>query len=191
MHTNPQKVFILYSIKVFKHIYFYILGSASIWVQQHTIYYRPVEEPTTGASSKTIPQSSATASTFNSSRKTNSKNSNPKLMSRRKPEFWVDGTAPKLVSPLTPFLVPKLPDIVTVDDASLDVLALLRVLNALNRYWSCLYFSVPHVHITNQNEFIHSKVSNQFFKSVKVSINNRNILRLLLKLVDNCKTRWL
>ena len=81
-------------------------------------------------------------------------------MNRRKPEFWMDGTAPTILSPLTSFLVPKLPDIVTVDDASLDVLALLRILNALNRYWSCLYYSVPHVHITNQNEFIHSKVIN-------------------------------
>jgi E3 ubiquitin-protein ligase TRIP12 len=129
-----------------------ISGSASIWVQQHTIYYRPVEEDATAATNSSKGSSSSTTYSRKSS-----KTSNSKLL-RRKPEFWVDGTAPPIVSALTPFLVSKLPADVTVPDASLDALAMLRILNALNRHWSILYFSVPQVHLIQQSEFIHSKV---------------------------------
>lgn len=123
-------------------------GSASIWVQQHTIYYKPVEDETAASSSSKCSSSS--------SRK-NGKNASSKAV-RRKPEFWVDGQAPQVDSALTPFLLSKLPDTVTVHDASLDALCILRVLNALNRHLSSLYLSVPSVHIINQSEFIHSKV---------------------------------
>jgi E3 ubiquitin-protein ligase TRIP12 len=54
--------------------------------------------------------------------------------------------------------VPKLPDLETVEDASIEVLALLRILNGLNRHWPSLYYSVPHSHIIGQSDFIHSKV---------------------------------
>uniref|UniRef100_A0A1Q3F208 E3 ubiquitin-protein ligase n=1 Tax=Culex tarsalis TaxID=7177 RepID=A0A1Q3F208_CULTA len=127
------------------------IGSASIWVQQHTIYYRPVEEDSGAAGS------GSKSGAANSSRK-NSKNSQSKIM-RRKPEFWIDGVAPAIASPLVPFLVSKLPDVVTVQDASLDALCMLRIINALNRHWATLYFSVPQSHIIPQTEFIHSKIA--------------------------------
>lgn len=127
------------------------IGSASIWVQQHTIYYRPVEEDSGAAGS------GSKSGAANSSRK-NSKNSQSKIM-RRKPEFWIDGIAPVIASPLVPFLVSKLPDVVTVQDASLDALCMLRIINALNRHWATLYFSVPQSHIIPQTEFIHSKIA--------------------------------
>lgn len=47
----------------------------------------------------------------------------------------------------------------TVQDASLEVLLLLRIVNGLNRHWSTLYFSVPNVHIINQSEFVHLKIA--------------------------------
>lgn len=78
---------------------------------------------------------------------------------RRKPEFWIDGIAPPIVSSLMPFLTSKLPDVVSVQDASLDALCMLRIINALNRHWATLYFSVPQSHIIPQIEFIHSKVT--------------------------------
>lgn len=138
-------------------------GNASIWIQQHTIYYRPVEENSnTNSASKGVSSLAASSSgSFNASRK-NCKNSLAKIQNRRKPEFWTDGTAPPIISPLTPFLVPKLPDLETVDDASIEVLALLRILNGLNRHWPSLYYSVPHSHIISQSDFIHSKVSSVF-----------------------------
>ncbi|XP_058455043.1 E3 ubiquitin-protein ligase TRIP12 [Malaya genurostris] len=124
------------------------IGSASIWVQQHTIFYRPVEEDATGTSK----------SGASSSSRKNSKNSQSKIM-RRKPEFWNDGAAPLIVSSLTPFLTSKLPEVVTVQDASLDALCMLRIINALNRHWATLYFSVPQIQIIPQTEFIHSKIA--------------------------------
>uniref|UniRef100_A0A182NQL1 E3 ubiquitin-protein ligase n=1 Tax=Anopheles dirus TaxID=7168 RepID=A0A182NQL1_9DIPT len=124
------------------------IGSASIWVQQHTIYYRPVEEESSGSSK----------GASGSSRKNNKNSSQSKLM-RRKPEFWIDGQVPAVVSPLGPFLSSKLPDVVTVQDASLDALCMLRIINALNRHWATLYFSVAQVPIVPQVEFIHSKIA--------------------------------
>lgn len=126
------------------------IGSASIWVQQHTIYYRPVDDESSSNPGKT---SSASGSSRKNSKVLSSK------ITRRKPEFWADGAIPSILSPLTQFLIPKLPDIVTVKDASLEVLVLLRIVNALNRHWSTLYFSVPHVNIIPQNEFVHSKIA--------------------------------
>uniref|UniRef100_A0A182RF34 E3 ubiquitin-protein ligase n=1 Tax=Anopheles funestus TaxID=62324 RepID=A0A182RF34_ANOFN len=93
-----------------------------------------------------------------SSRK-NSKNSSQSKLMRRKPEFWIDGQVPAVVSPLGPFLTSKLPDVVTVQDASLDALCMLRIINALNRQWATLYFSVPHIPIVPQADFIHSKIA--------------------------------
>lgn len=137
------------------------IGNASIWTQQHTIYYRPVEDNSNnGSTSKAGSSSNAAGSTFNNSTRKNSKNSVVKLQqNRRKPEFWTDGTVPSILSPLIPYLLPKLPDLETVEDASIDVLALLRILNGLNRHWPSLYYSVPHSHIITQPEFIHSKVN--------------------------------
>jgi E3 ubiquitin-protein ligase TRIP12 len=147
---NSNQVIILYPF----------LGNASIWIQQHTIFYRPVEDYiNSGCNSKSGTYSlGAPSSSFNASRK-NNKNTLSKLQTRRKPEFWVDGSAPLLVSPLTPFLVDKLPDLETVEDASIEVLTLLRILNGINRHWTSLYYSVAHTYIINQSEFIHSKVS--------------------------------
>lgn len=96
------------------------------------------------------------------------------MLSRRKPEFWAEGVAPSISSPLVSFLVPKLPDLETVEDASIDVLALLRILNGLNRHWPSLYYSVPHKHLVNQSEFIHSKVR-QFYKL--------NVVCVIIKLI--------
>uniref|UniRef100_A0A182M584 E3 ubiquitin-protein ligase n=1 Tax=Anopheles culicifacies TaxID=139723 RepID=A0A182M584_9DIPT len=124
------------------------IGSASIWVQQHTIYYRPVEEESSGSNK----------GASGSSRK-NSKNSSQSKLMRRKPEFWIDGQVPAIVSPLGPFLASKLPDVVTVQDASLDALCMLRIINALNRHWATLYFSVAHIPIVPQADFIHSKIA--------------------------------
>jgi len=139
---------------------FVVVGNASIWIQQHTIYYRPVEEISTAGSSSKATGSTVAASSsgsFNASRK-NNKNSIAKLQGRRKPEFWTDGAVPPIASPLVQFLVPKLPDLETVEDASIEVLALLRILNGLNRHWPSLFYSVPHSHIIPQSDFIHSKV---------------------------------
>ncbi|XP_055698970.1 E3 ubiquitin-protein ligase TRIP12 isoform X2 [Phlebotomus papatasi] len=126
------------------------IGNASIWVQQHTIYYRPMEDDPAVGSNK---------SGSSGSSKKSGKSSAAKL-SRKKTEFWTEGTVPQITSPLTPFLVTSLPgDIVTVQDASLDALCMLRIVNALNRHWAHLYSGVVHINIIPQSEFVHSKIT--------------------------------
>ncbi|KAL9895091.1 E3 ubiquitin-protein ligase ctrip isoform 1-T9 [Glossina fuscipes fuscipes] len=157
------------------------LGNASVWVQQHTIYYRPVEEDiSVGSSSSgincksnltsTAPSSSSSSAptTSNSGASSSSSSSMPKKSSkssskllRKKTELWHEGIAPPVISALKPFLAKTLPaDVVTsVQDASLDALCMLRIINALNRYWEHLYGCVQRQPIVNQAEFIHSKIT--------------------------------
>lgn len=61
-----------------------------------------------------------------------------------------EGIVPSQQSPLQPFLSPQLPDTVSIQDASLDVLCLLRVLHALNRFWGTLYPAVEYIPILTQ-----------------------------------------
>ena len=146
------------------------IGNASIWVQQHTIYYRPVEEePATTSgqiSNKGHATSSAGASTSASCtsstaavRKGSGKNSYNKL-SKKKVELWMDGAVPQQTSPLYQFLTVSLPaDVVTIQDASLDALCMLRIVNAPNRHWTALYSTIyAQSHLIPQSEFIHPKV---------------------------------
>lgn len=147
------------------------IGNASIWVQQHTIYYRPIEEepsqhgqPSGSSSSNTTTSNSintratSSSSSLSSSRKHSDKGSSKML--RKKTEFWTDGQMPSIVSPITNFLTDSLPkDIVTVQDASLDALCMLRIVNTLNRHWETLYNgNFVHTDIIPHSEFIHSKV---------------------------------
>lgn len=154
------------------------LGNASIWVQQHTIYYRPIEEePSQHAHSQPSGSSSsnaagasintrASSSSSSSSRKHSDKSSKS---SRKKSEYWTDGIQ-QVVSPITNFLSNSLPkEIVTVQDASLDALCMLRIVHALNRHWETLYNgNYIHVDIVPSTEFIHSKVRRN---SLKIYLN--------------------
>lgn len=127
------------------------LGHAGVWIQTHTIYYRPLkEEPN-------VSQKSSTSSSA-SSRK--GKGSSSKNALRRKgDELWNEGLTPAILSPLTPFLVTQLPETVTIQDASLEVLCLMRILNALNQHWTTLYPAIEYRPITNPSEFLNSKIA--------------------------------
>lgn len=154
------------------------IGNASVWVQQHTIFYRPIDEDqsqqshaTGGSSSNTAnttkttvaassSSSSAASTTSSSSSRKHSEKFTSKLQ-RKKAEFWTEGTLPTFVSPITQFLQNSLPkDVVMVQDASLDALCMLRIVHALNRHWETLYHELfTHEDIIPASEFVHSKVS--------------------------------
>ena len=53
--------------------------------------------------------------------------------------FVQDGHCPVIVPALNVYLTDKLPAFVSVQDASLEVIALLRILHAFNRYWATVY----------------------------------------------------
>ncbi|KAK9879662.1 hypothetical protein WA026_006724 [Henosepilachna vigintioctopunctata] len=129
------------------------LGNAGIWVQTHVIYYRPLkEEP---PSNKV---GSSGGSTSHSSRK--GKGSSSKSISRRKADdLWNEGVTPPILSPITPFLITQLPDFVNVQDASMEVLCLLRILHSLNIHWNTLYQSMEHSMILPASEFLNSKIA--------------------------------
>nr|XP_023018407.1 E3 ubiquitin-protein ligase TRIP12 [Leptinotarsa decemlineata] len=127
------------------------LGHAGIWVQTHVISYRPMKEESTA-------KSSSGTSSSHSSRK--GKGSSGKSTSRRKgDELWNEGITPPPQSPLTPFLMTKLPETVTIKDASLEVLCLLRILNSLNVYWSHLYPAIEYQPILPPSDFLNSKIA--------------------------------
>ncbi|XP_063224587.1 E3 ubiquitin-protein ligase TRIP12 isoform X2 [Bacillus rossius redtenbacheri] len=128
------------------------LGNSGVWVHTHTIYYKPVPEDDCNMNSK--PGSSGA-----SGRKGKGTSTKANTRGRKADELWNEGVVPALQSPLAPFLVPQLPDTVTVQDASLEVLCLLRVLCALNRYWSALYPAMAYTPVISQQEFVNSKVA--------------------------------
>ncbi|CAG9814274.1 unnamed protein product [Phaedon cochleariae] len=121
--------------------------NAGIWVQTHVIYYRPLKDEPSNT------KSSSGSSSNHSSRK--GKGSSGKSTSRRKgDELWNDGVTPLPQSPLAPYLTTRLPDTVTIQDASLEVLCLLRILNALNTHWTHLYPAIEHSPIVPATEFL-------------------------------------
>lgn len=128
------------------------LGNSGVWVQTHTIYYKPMPED------EAIPNNKAGTS-CSSGRKGKGTSTKANARSRKGDDLWCEGVVPIPQSPLTPFLTSSLPESVTIQDASLEVLCLLRVLHALNRYWSSLYRSLEYMPIVNQQEFVNSKVA--------------------------------
>ncbi|KAE9544593.1 hypothetical protein AGLY_000135 [Aphis glycines] len=127
------------------------LGSAGIWVQTHTIYYRPLPEDTEVHSPKPT-----TSSSGKKGRSGTHKSASKKV----KDELWLEGVVSPVKSSLEPYLQLSLPEYVQIQDPSLPVLSLLRVLNAINRYWTSLYPTQLHNNsIIPFNEFINVKIS--------------------------------
>ncbi|KAK4005152.1 hypothetical protein OUZ56_006875 [Daphnia magna] len=141
------------------------MGHASIWVQTHTIFYRPVpdNDPCNYASPNAAKNTSApnvllpcgSASGTRKGKGANGKSSNKK----KGDDLWIDGIAPDVNSPIVPFLTMRMPEYVTVDDPSLEVLNLLRVVHSLNRYWGFLYHLVDYKPILSIHELINSKLT--------------------------------
>ncbi|CAH0556432.1 unnamed protein product [Brassicogethes aeneus] len=128
------------------------VGNTGIWVQTHVIHYRPLKEEPASSSQK------AGNTSGHSSRK--GKGSSSKSTSKRKgDELWNEGVTPVVQSPLTPYLCTSLPDFVTIQDASTDVLCLLRILNALNLHWNALYPAVEQRPILPASEFLNGKIA--------------------------------
>ncbi|XP_025078831.1 E3 ubiquitin-protein ligase TRIP12-like isoform X3 [Pomacea canaliculata] len=129
------------------------LGHAGIWVQTHTIWYRPASD-----------QDSATATSPKKTKSESKSSRSSKKKGRRSSRYDSDSdsgvTCPITVPILTSFLIPHLPAFVTVSDSSLETIALLRVLHALNRHWATMYdvSFFPHP-VLSSSEFISSKLT--------------------------------
>ncbi|XP_070156822.1 E3 ubiquitin-protein ligase TRIP12 isoform X1 [Polyergus mexicanus] len=128
------------------------LGHDAVWVQTHTIYYRPVPEEDAATSPK------SGSSSQGNSRK--GKGKSTKISSKRKEDsLWLEGTVPPQHCPLAPYLSPTLPPTVTITDASLDGLCLLRLLHALNRHWGTLFPHLKSMSLLSPQDFINNKIA--------------------------------
>jgi E3 ubiquitin-protein ligase TRIP12 len=154
------------------------MGHANIWVATHTIHYKAyIEGSTSSPPSSSNPLSTFTSNQGLTNRNSNNNNNNQhsnsqsnrrsnkgsgsgKGSSKKKDELWLEGKAPTVSSPLDIYLKPQLPQTVSVQDLSLEVLTLLRVIYGLNRHWGWLY-KLPDAYncaILSQ-EFINSKLT--------------------------------
>lgn len=138
------------------------MGHASIWVQTHTICYRPVPEndPCNYTSPNAAKNQSHNLASSSSGYTRKGKGASGKSSSKKKgDELWNEGNVPELNSPLVPFLNMKLPECVTVEDPSLEVLNLLRIIHALNRYWGYLYQMVDYRPILLNQDLFNTKLT--------------------------------
>lgn len=133
-------------------------GSPGIWARIHTIYYRPASEREDASG---LGSSGASGKASSKTSEGGKKGKGSKQSKRKAPdELWNDGVPPERPNPLDAFMVDKLPKFMNTQDPSLDVLCLLRVVQALNRYWGSLYLSTNYYHpIINPHEFINSKLT--------------------------------
>lgn len=135
------------------------MGHTNIWVQTHTIWYRPVPDESNSQQSSSGSRVSLRTSNSSSSQKSKCSGGSKTSSRKKGDELWNEGTVPDCSSPLAPYLVPSLGESVTVKDASLEVLALLRILHALNNYWGHLYEMSVYAPVIPQQEFMNSKLT--------------------------------
>ncbi|KAF7989932.1 hypothetical protein HCN44_008606 [Aphidius gifuensis] len=126
------------------------LGHDAVWLQTHTIYYRPLPDDDSLVIIK--PGVSTQCSRKGKGKST-------KLSSKRKEDtLWLDGVVPDSKCPLEPYLSSTLPS-VTITDASLDGLCLLRLLYSLNRHWGVLFPYVKSRTLLTPQDFINNKIA--------------------------------
>ncbi|XP_073982784.1 E3 ubiquitin-protein ligase ctrip isoform X4 [Rhodnius prolixus] len=125
------------------------LGSANIWVQTHTVHYRPV-----------IEEESAIKCNNNSVPPRKGKGSSSKAAPKKKhDELWNEGLVPNRVCAMDRYLVSDLTTKVTINDASLPVLCLLNALYAVSMHWTTLYPAMQGQPILLQQEFVNNKIA--------------------------------
>ncbi|XP_013778614.1 E3 ubiquitin-protein ligase TRIP12-like isoform X4 [Limulus polyphemus] len=141
------------------------VGYANIWVQTHTIWYRPVpdEDPSSNkaivsSSSNSIHRSQGISSGC-SSRRNKGASGGRTSPKKKSDELWNEGLVPESVPLLSFYLTASLPDSFTVQDPSLEVICLLRVIHALCRYWGTLYDMSCWNSAISQSEFLNSKLT--------------------------------
>ena len=64
----------------------------------------------------------------------------------------------------------RMPEYVTVDDPSLEVLNLLRIVHSLNRYWGFLYNLVDYKPILSIHELINLKLTAKANRQLQVKL---------------------
>ncbi len=146
-----------------------LYGSPGVWAKIHTIYYRPASERPVSATAAEGPSSKSKNDGGRKGGGGGGKGGSSKQSKRKAPdELWSEGVVPERPSPLEPFLSSELPKLKAAcpgdggsGDPSLEVLCLLRALNALNRYWGSMYSSrvVYYSPVVPGGEFVNAKLT--------------------------------
>lgn len=130
-------------------------ASKSLATNTFNIQYRLATD-TNAVSTTSANATSSSSSSSKSSRKTKSS----KSTSKKKDEIWLEGKTSKAISPLESYLKSSLSFSNPITDQSIEVLALLRVLYGIVRFWGYLY-KVPHAYnpAIPLKEFINYKLT--------------------------------
>lgn len=141
------------------------LGLSNIWTKTHTIFYRPMPpdspEPNTSCAEVVLTRSKAEKkkkqSSDTPSHKKGSKKEEQKSEKSKGDNFWTDGMVPE-VNPLLCF-VASIPETSVVEDPSLEVIHLLRVIHTLSSQWGLLYQKNSWEPAVPQSIFINQKLT--------------------------------
>lgn len=144
--------------------------SSSFDPRQNFFQDMPAHSPS-GSSSSAM-SGTASQQQQSSGRRYNTRNSSSSLYSyhyhrapiarKKVDELWAEGKTPPVSSPLDIYLSSKLSQSVTLKDASVEIIVLLRALFGLNRHWSWFYrdgLSFNTSQVMNNTEFINNKLA--------------------------------
>ena len=164
------------------------MSHANMWIQTHTIFYKPFAETSgqtsspPGAASSSSNRTTAAcpipSSTSGRNGKRGAKNSSPK----RKDELWLEGRVPRVQSPVEPYLESRLPMSMGFNDSSADAIVLLRVLYALNRHWG--WYSFP-------SQSCKPAISNSDFINLKLTAKVNRQLQDPLSIMTGNLPSWI
>jgi E3 ubiquitin-protein ligase TRIP12 len=163
-----------------------MLGSPGVWARIHTIYYRPATDSNSSQSGKQSGSQAAKVKADSSSKK--GKGGKGQTKRKAPDELWTDGTVPERQNPLIHFLDDKLPREFLQQDPSSDVLSLLKILWALNRFWYTLYPGTRDRNIVTAPEFINSKLTAKMNRQLQdpIIIMTSNLPQWLKEIGMNC-----
>ncbi|KAK3738539.1 hypothetical protein QZH41_012052, partial [Actinostola sp. cb2023] len=123
-----------------------VLGRPSIWVGQHTIWFRPLIQ-------------SSDSPTGNSKIRSGSRSSSKMLLKKS----CKDDTEPSISQSLTNCL----PTDTAISDPSIEVICLMRILHVLNNNWPLLFESNQSSSLVSNSEFMNAKLSAKILRQLQ------------------------
>ncbi|XP_046911812.2 E3 ubiquitin-protein ligase TRIP12 [Dermatophagoides farinae] len=116
-------------------------NNSKFWGSTFPIYYRLSTDANTLNASTTNSSVSSSSNNINNNNngRSRSKSKSKTSANKKKDELWLEGRITKNVSPLEPYIRNNITINVNANDQSVEVIALLRVLYGINRYWGHLY----------------------------------------------------
>lgn len=163
------------------------LGLSSIWTKTHTIFYRPMppgSTETSASSSEVVLTRSKTERKKKQSidctpPKKGSKREEQKSEKSKGDVFWSEGIVPE-TNPLLCFVVAT-PESSGIEDPSIEVIKLLRVIHLLNSQWGMLY----------QVNSWEQAVSPSLFINQKLTLKANRQLQDLISVMTGNVPSWL